>query len=80
VGDVDVDGDSAAVEETVIPVITSTDGDGGAAKRRRVTCSMESVEDKQEKMDDKHCSSSAGAGHYQQPFHCNNTSLLPLSL
>jgi len=31
-----------------------------AAKRRRLTCSMESVEEKPEKMDDRNCSTSAG--------------------
>lgn len=38
----------------------TVDGDGVVAKRRRLTCSMESVEDKQEKMDDKNCGTSAG--------------------
>jgi len=51
------DGTTADVERAESPM---TDGDGVAAKRRRLTCSMESVEDKQEKMDDKNCGSSAG--------------------
>jgi len=38
----------------------TADVDAVAAKRRRLTCSMESVEDKPEKMDDKNCSTSAG--------------------
>jgi len=38
----------------------SADVEVVAAKRRRLTCSMESVEEKPEKMDDKNCSTSAG--------------------
>lgn len=52
------DGTSVDVEQAESPM---TDGDGVAAKRRRLTCSMESVEDKQEKMDDKNCGSSTDA-------------------
>ena len=54
----DVGGGTAAdVERAESPTV---DGDGVVAKRRRLTCSMESVEDKQEKMDDKNCGTSAG--------------------
>ena len=48
-------GDDASVEST------TADVEVVAAKRRRMTCSMESVEEKPEKMDDKNCSTSAGA-------------------
>ena len=48
------DGTSADGESPTV------DGDVVASKRRRLTCSMESVEDKQEKMDDKNCDTSAG--------------------
>ena len=51
---------SDAVDSELVGSTTAADGDEVAAKRRRMTCSMESVEDKQEKMDDKHCSSSVG--------------------
>jgi len=51
------DGTTADVARAESPVV---DADGVVAKRRRLTCSMESVEDKQEKMDDKNCGTSAG--------------------
>ena len=37
---------------------------GVAAKRRRLTCSMESVEDKEEKMDVKNYTSSSGTSSF----------------
>ena len=61
-------GDTAAVTSDVGDAARAesptADVEAVAAKRRRLTCSMESVEEKPEKMDDKNCSTSAGTPQY----------------
>jgi len=49
----------------------TVDADVVAAKRRRLTCSMESVEEKEEEMDDKNCSTSAGTE--RNDLYCHRT-------
>jgi len=54
---VGITSDEAEAEKS--DTTTSEDVDGVTVKRRRLTCSMESVEEKHEQMDDKICSTSA---------------------
>lgn len=59
--DVSSGGGGTAAEDDGRAESLTVDGDGVVAKRRRLTCSMESVEDKPEEMDDKNCGGAAGS-------------------